>query len=150
LVQTRSAGYFAKNKKSSFWSDVRKLKSSSSSFAPIVDGVAGGCNIANVFASKLEGILNTHSSSSHVSLQSSIQSSVTASHICDVKFSEEDVLDALSHLNRGKSDGDGIFSEYLIYASSAVMAPLAIFFSSVVRHGYMPQCLRDCVLVPVP
>ena len=104
-----------------------------------------------MFASKLEGILNTHSSSPHISLQSSIQSSVTASHIiCDVEFSEDDVLDALSHLNSGKSDGDGIFSEYLIYASSAVMAPLAIFFSSLVCHGFMPQCLRDCVLVPVP
>ena len=103
-----------------------------------------------MFASKLEGILNTHSSSPHISLQSSIQSSVTASHICDVEFSEDDVLDALSHLNSGKSDGDGIFSEHLIYASSAVMAPLAIFFSSLVRHGFMPQCLRDSVLVPVP
>ena len=74
---------------------------------------------------------------------------MTASHICDVEFSEYDVLDALSHLNSGKSDGDGIFSEHLIYASSAVMAPLAIFFSSLVRHGFMPQCLRDSVLVSV-
>ena len=41
---------------------------------------------------------------------------MTASHICDVEFSE-DVLDALSHLNSGKSDGDGIFSEHLIYVS---------------------------------
>ena len=96
MLQKKLAYSFAKNKKSSFWSDVRKLKSSSSSFAPVVDGVAGGCNIANVFASKLEGILNTHSSSPHISLQSSIQSSVTASHICDVEFSEDDVLDALS------------------------------------------------------
>ena len=103
-----------------------------------------------MFASKLEDILNTHSSSPHISLQSSIQSSVTASHISDVEFSEEDVLDALSHLNSGKSDGDEIFSEHLIYASSVVMAPLAIFFSSLVRHGFMPQCLRDSVLVPVP
>ena len=106
--------------------------------------------IANVFASKLEGILNTHSSSPHISLQSSIQSSETASHISDVEFSEDDVLDALSRLNTGKSDGDGIFSQHLIYASSSVMPPLAIFFSSLVCHGFMPQCLRDCVPVPVP
>ena len=51
LLQKKLAYSFIK---SSFWSDVRKLKSSSSSFAPVVDGVAGGCNIANVFASKLE------------------------------------------------------------------------------------------------
>jgi hypothetical protein len=37
-----------------------------------------------------------------------------------------------------------------MYASSAVMVPLAIFFSSLVRHGFMPQCFRDCVLGAVP
>ena len=25
-----------------------------------------------------------------------------------------------------------------------------LFFTSVVRHGYMPHCLRDCVLTPIP
>ena len=55
-----------------------------------------------------------------------------------------------SHLNLGKSDRDGILAEHLIYASSALLSPLAAFFSSLIRHGFMPQCLRDCVLVPVP
>ena len=66
-IQKKLAYSFPKNKKSSFWSDVRKLKSSSSSFAPVVDRVAGGSNIANVFASKLEDILNTLFITSHLS-----------------------------------------------------------------------------------
>ena len=61
---------------------IRKLKNSSSSFAPG----------RSVFASKLEYILNTHSSSSHSSLQSSIQSAVTVSDVSGVYFSENDVL----------------------------------------------------------
>ena len=55
LLQKKLA-YSKKN--SSFWSDVRLLNRCSS---PVVDGVVGGGNIANVFASKLEGIFNTNS-----------------------------------------------------------------------------------------
>ena len=35
-------------------------------------------------------------------------------------------------------------------ASSSIAKPLAIFLTSVVRHGYLPQCLSDCVLIPIP
>ena len=59
-------------------------------------------------------------------------------------------MKALSHLKAGKSDGDGVFAEHLLFASSALISPLADFFSSLVRHGFIPQCLRDCVLIPVP
>ena len=118
LLQKKLAYSVAKKYKSSFWSDVRKLTISSSSFAPVVDGVA----ILLICLLKSLRAFSIHSSSPHISLQSPIQSSVrvTASHVCDVEFSEDDVLDAHSHLNSGKSDGDGIISEHLIYASSAV------------------------------
>ena len=41
LLQKKLAKSFARNKKSSFWSDVRKLKNSSHPVSPVVDGVAG-------------------------------------------------------------------------------------------------------------
>ena len=109
LLQKKLANSFVKKKKASFWSDVRKLNNSSSSSAPVIDGIADSRNIANVFASKLESILNTHSSSCHFSLQSSVHTAVTASDISCVDFSENDVLEAFSHLKIGKSDGDRIF-----------------------------------------
>ena len=58
------------------------------------------------------------------------------------------MLEALSHLKSGKSDGDGVFAEHLIFASSPLITPLADCFSSLVRHGFMPHCFRDCVLIP--
>ena len=60
------------------------------------------------------------------------------------------MLEALSNLKSGKSDGDGVFAEHLIFASSPLITPLADYFSSLVRHGFMPHCFRDCVLIPVP
>ena len=28
--------------------------------------------------------------------------------------------------------------------------PLAIFFTAILQHGYMPKCFRDCVILPIP
>ena len=107
-------------------------------------------NIANVFASQLQSILNSHSSSSHSSLHSSLQSSVTPSDISSIEFHEDDVLEALSHLKTGKSDGDGVSAEHLILATSALLSPLVVYFTSHVHDGFMPSCSRDCILIPVP
>ena len=150
MLQKKLAKSFARNKKSSFWSDVRKLKNSSHPVSPVVDGVAGSKNIANVFASKIESILNYHSPSSHSSPHSSIRSSVTPSDISSIEFNEDDVLEAMSHLKTGKSDEDGVSAEHVIFATSALISPLAVYFTSLVRHGFMPSCLWDCVLIPVP
>ena len=150
MLQNKLAKSFARNKKLSFWSDVRKLKNSSHPVSPVVDGVAGSKNIANVFASKIESILNYHSPSSHSSPHSSMRSSVTPSDISSIEFNEDDVLEALSHLKTGKSDGDGVSAEHVIFATSALISLLAVYFTSLVRYGFMPSCLRDCVLIPVP
>ena len=148
LLQNKLATSFAEKRKNSFWSHVRKLNRSSNTLAPTVDGVCGGKHIANMFASKLKGTLNTHSSSLH--LHSSFHSALTESDVCDVTFSEADVLEAISRLKLGKSDAEGVHSEHVTLASSALASPLAMFFTSLLRHGYLPQCLRDCVLVPLP
>ena len=92
----------------------------------------------------------SNSSSSRDSLHSSIQSSIESWHLRDVHFSDKEVLEALSLLKSKKTDSDGVSSDHLKLASSAIAKPLAIFLTSVVRHGYIPQCLSDCVLIPIP
>ena len=140
LFQKKLATSFARKNKSSFWSDIRKLNSSSPSRPPVINGVLGSKNTADLFASNLKNTLHTHSPSPHISLQSSIQSSITSSDISSVAWM----------LQAGKSNGDGVFTEHLLFASSALISPLVDFFSSLVRHGFIPRCLRDCVLIPVP
>ena len=41
-------------------------------------------------------------------------------------------------------------SEHLKFAMSVIAESLASFFTAILRHGYMPKCLRDCVLIPIP
>ena len=130
---------------------INKLKKPSKPHeTPVIDGVSGPCHTANLFGSKLDVTLNTHSSASRDSLLSSIQSSLSASHLSSVAFSEDDVFEAICLLKRNKSDACGVFSEHLMYSSAVIAEPLAIFFTAILRHGYMPKCFRDCVILPIP
>ena len=150
LLQKKLAKSFSKKNRDTFWADAKRINSTSNSIAPIVDNVHDCGDIANVFASKYKTILNTHSLGSHLSLNSTLHSSLTEEDMCNTEFSGDDVFEAILQLKRGKADDEGVFSEHLIFASPALTEPLANFFTSLLRHGYMPQNLRDCVLIPIP
>ena len=38
----------------------------------------------------------------------------------------------------------------LRYSALSIAGPLSAFFTAVLRHGYMPKCIRDCMSVPIP
>ena len=60
------------------------------------------------------------------------------------------VSDALSRVKAGKSDGSTLISNHFIYASSSLTEFLSKLFTAMLRHGYVPQCLRDCIMQPIP
>ena len=72
---------------------------------------------------------------------------MTESQLNAVYISEDEVLEALCQLKKNKSDACRISSEHLMFAIAEL---LAIFFTAILRHGYMPQNIRDCVLVVIP
>ena len=148
ILREKLAKSFARKRKDDFWSEVKRLnKSPCSSYAPVVDGNNDCKDIAALFASNFSNLLNRHSSLPRTSLFSSVQSSLTESDLTKLNFSEDDVLEALSQMKPNKCDSSGVFSEHSKYASTVIAEPLALFLSSVVRHGYMPKSLRDCTLI---
>ena len=66
--------------------------------------------------------------------------------LIDVHFSDVEVLQAISKLKSHKCDCGGVCSEHLKLAAPAISNSLA---TSVVKHRYMPHCLRNCILVPI-
>ena len=150
-MRDRLAHSFARKRKDSFWSGVKRLnKATVSSCAFVVDGVSGSGNISNLFAAECGALLNRYPSSSRCSILDSVKASMSESQLCDILFTEEDILEALSQLKPGKSDAAGISSEHLRLPQSAFAVPLASFLTLIMPHGYMPQCLRDSVLIPAP
>ena len=103
--------------------------------SPVVDGLSDSKGIADLFSSKFADVLNTHSSVTHDTFRSLVSSSVNSSHLSEISFSDEDVLEAISQLKPRKSDCDGICSEHLKYASSALAKPLAILFNMDICHS---------------
>ena len=115
-----------------------------------IDGHRGASNITRLFSSKLQGFLNSQDVCERDSLHSHIFHSLQSDELVSVTISEECVIDAFSHLKRGKSDGSVLLSDHLIYALPVVCSSLANLFTAILRHGYMPSQLKDCILVPIP
>ena len=81
------------------------------------------------------------------SLLSNAENSLCSSDIASISVSTSTISEALSHLKPNKSDGS-LFSSN--QASSTLLLVLSRLFTSVLRHGYIPECFRDCILHPIP
>ena len=150
FLKCKLASLFAKKKKSSFWSTVKSLNRRSTGQADTVDGVSGERGIANLMASKLENILNTHPSVSRDQLSSSVNSLVSSSKLADIHVTEDEVIDAILSLKPHKSDASGMSTELLKCVIPIVTKPLAALLTASLRHGYIPKCFRDSVVLPIP
>ena len=148
-MKCKLASLFAKKKKSSFWSAVKSLNRRSTGQADTVDGVSGERGIANLMASKLENIFNTHPSVSR-DQSSSVNSLVSSSQLADIHVTEDEVIDAILSLKPHKSDASGMSTELLKCVIPIVSKPLAALLTASLRHGYIPKCFRDSVVRPIP
>ena len=144
----------SRNRQSDFWKTVRRIAKSSKgtmSSVPIVDGYSSDLDISNTFSAKIKNLLNSNTSlDSCSSLLSNIESSLSSSDLASISVSTSTIAEAISHLKPNKSDGSLLSSNHFIHASSTLIDVLSQLFTSILRHGYIPECLRDCVLHPIP
>ena len=133
-----------------FWRAVKIKKSSHRSLSKLVDGLHDGNDIAECFKNKFQQLLNLDDPCARSNLHTSIKNQMNSSDIADTQFCAQDTEDALLSLGRDKSDGTGLSSNLFVVAAKVLAAPLAKLFTVILKHGYMPQLLRDCILVPVP
>ena len=91
LLKRKFASHFAARKKHNFWSAIRAVnKSVYNSSVPSIDGVNEDSDIANLFASKVKHLLNTHSINSRANLCSELKSH---SQLQDVQVSVDDIFE---------------------------------------------------------
>ena len=152
LLKRKLASSFAAKRKHNFWSAIKAMnKSTSSTRVSSIDGINEDSDNANLFASKIKRSLNTHSINSHDNLSSSeVTSSLSNTQLQDVLVSVDEIFEVTGNLKSNKSDESGVSSEHLKFAMPVIVESLASFFTAILRHGYMPKCLRDCVLIPIP
>ena len=151
IRRDRMAVALASSNSKTFWQQVKcvnRCKKPSSSCS--IDGHSGAESISRHFSSKLKGILTSQDVNERNSLLSDLSLSLKSSDLQSVIISEECVNDAFHHLKCGKSDGSLLMSDHLIHALPMVRSSLAGLFTAIIRHGYMPAPIRNCVLVPIP
>ena len=85
----------------------------------------------------------------HICPVNSIQMSLSVSEVQEVTVTEDDVFEAILLLKPRKCDSVTLYSEHLRHACPAISEHLACLFTSCLRHGYMPKCLRDSVIIPI-
>ncbi len=100
--------------------------------------------------SKLSGLLNCNNATTRNALLEEVESLITAADVDDVVFSVGLVEDCIKVLGRNKSDGSNLSSNHYVLAASILAPPVAEFFSALLRHGFIPTGIRDCVLIPIP
>ena len=93
-------------------------------------------------------MLNSCAAEDRDSILVDIQSSLTSRYLAYIEITPSMVADAMSCLKRFKSDGTPISSKHLLYAAPAITNFFSSFFTVILRHGYMPKALADCILVP--
>ena len=105
-----------------FWEVVHNIAKSTQgtrSNAPCVDQCSCDADIANVFRTKLQDLLNASNSSI-----SDIGCSLSSSDLATTFVSPITVYGALSHLKTNKSDGTQLVSNHFICASTSLTQPL--------------------------
>jgi len=75
---------------------------------------------------------------------------LTSEDLSSVSVFSNYVRSAFKLLKPHKADGTSLLSDHLIFALPAIEGFVADLFTSILRCGYMPAALRDCILVPVP
>ena len=125
------------------------MKTSPSSFSPIVDGFSCERTITDNICNKFTSLLNSDGPSYRDGILECVTQSITALDLADETITEPLVYSALLGLGRNKSDDDGLSSNHLLLATSVLTGPLANHFTDALRHGYMPTLLTKCTLVPI-
>ena len=131
---------------------MRKVKSSgkSSCWSPCIDGVHCSANICKIFASNLRSVLNSCDTSDGKALYDSVSSGISKAELDVFDVSKDNICEAFTHLKLSKSDGSILVSDHVIHAIPAISSPLSMLFTSILRHGFLPTSLCDCILVPIP
>jgi len=132
-----------------FWSSVSRCKGGKGTPPPTVGGITGSEGICQMWRDQYNTLFNSVSSSQEIN-------SDFVSRYCkfdnDFDFSVNDAMirDIINRMKLGKAgDHFGLQLEHFRYSSDSFISVLALCFSAVFCHGYMPKGSAHSVIQPV-
>jgi hypothetical protein len=158
IKTTRIAERLAQGQNSDFWTEVRRLNTTSKHIASTVDGCNNPTDIADIFHKKFESLYT--SVPYDVNDMKNIKQEVTSRIDQDLidlqktgKFpiNSLDIAELTFMLKRNKDDGHlGLSTDCIIYGSHKLYVYLSMLYNCVLLHGFIPSELRVGTMSPIP
>ena len=127
-----------------FWKSINNCNTKNMCNANNIDGITGENNIAGVWKNHFETLLNTCND------KVTFNCKQTISYTDDMIVNVNEVRDCVKSLKCGKAAGiDGISAEHFKYAHEQLNILLAIVFSAMFVHNYLPNNLMTNIIIPV-
>lgn len=136
------ASYHTKKDFRQFWKKTKVLNGQPR--LPVsVEGMSSPKDIANLFK-------DSFAVKSPLGPSTTVIDAQVSGTVLVTKFSADDVIHVLSHMQRGKSPGhDGLSIEHLQHAGPHIYRVLAMLFTLCMGHSYLPQDMTKTVVVPI-
>ena len=138
---------FRKKDTRSFWKSMKNHYNKSIPLATTVNGATNPLAISNLWKEHFEKLLNSVRSENDKPQVNSLIESITDNHIA---ITPKSVLDSIDKLKAGKSCGnDGLSAEHFMQSDIRIAILLSLFYTSALKHGYLPSDFMKTVIVPL-
>ena len=127
-----------------FWQQVKKTTNSKVPLPDTLEGVSGSKNIADFWSTHYKSIFNSVKPDLYLPEPDDIYYDPSVLVNC------HEMCNIIDKLSGGKAAGpDGLCSEHFKYCGPRINYLLAMLFTSVFIHGYIPSEINKSVLVPI-
>ena len=144
IISNSLAAKLQQTRPDHFWKDINRWHSSKMPTPNCIDGVTGANDIVELWKDRFQRLLNCIQDENIEELP------VDVSYSSDIHVTVADIESDIGHLDNNKSCGlDGIYAEHLKLCSRRIIPLLAMCFSALFIHGFLPDAMLSVVLVPV-
>jgi hypothetical protein len=154
IINERFAVALAVNNDRNFWHEAKRIRDATRSCSCNIDGLSSSNDIANLFAKTYEKL---YASVSYDKLDIDDITDEIHNHLLAVGYSNDciiacqEVREAIQRLKNGKDDGNvGLSSDYFIEAGDDLAVHIAMMFSAILVHGFVPDDFLVSTVVPLP
>ena len=110
-------------------------------------------NIADMFSGKYDTSYNSvpYDTNDMMLIERELMSRVQKCNDESYNITVHDVMNAVTHLKDGKSDGyEGLSSDHFIHCNRYLYVLLSILFTLFLRPGFSPDSMILGIMIPIP
>ena len=149
----KMANALLSNKSRDMWSECAKMKGQNCKMASMIDGNSDSCSIAGMFSDKYAALYNSvpYDKTEMKRIEAEVMTRLQKCNDDSYNITVHDVMNAVTHLKTGKSDGsEGLSSDHFIHGNRKLYVLLSILFTLFLRHGFSPNSMILGTMIPIP